>query len=86
MEVEKKKKKKKKKKKIKKKKKKKNVLRYCEGYCRMVFYMRGIPQCAEYLTAFDDLIDRCLAALLHDPDGALPELFFFFFFSLLYLV
>ena len=50
------------------------VLRYCEGYCRMVFYMRGIPQCAEYLTAFDDLIDRCLAALLHDPDGALPEL------------
>ena len=70
------------------------VLRYCEGYCRMVFYMRGIPQCAEYLTAFDDLIDRCLAALLHDPDGALPELaraqaalpvalgglFFFFFF------
>ena len=35
---------------------------------------RGIPQCAEYLTAFDDLIDRCLAALLHDPDGALPEL------------
>ena len=51
------------------------ILRFCEGFCKMVFYMRGIS-CVDlgegYLRDFDAEVDRCLATILHDEHGALP--------------
>ena len=53
------------------------ILRFCEGFCKMVFYMRGIS-CVDlgedYLRDFDAEVDKCLAAVLHDEHGKIPEL------------
>ena len=53
------------------------ILRFCEGFCKMVFYMRGIS-CVDlgedYLRDFDAEVDKCLATILHDEHGTIPEL------------
>ena len=50
------------------------VLRFCEGFCRMVFFMRSIrANTGRYLDAFDSAVDACLSAILRDDHGSLPE-------------
>ena len=51
------------------------LLRQCEGFARMVFYMRAIGHACthKYLSQYDKEVDAALAALFGDEDGGLPE-------------
>ena len=52
------------------------LLRQCEGFARMVFYMRAIGHACthQYLKEYDKEVDAALASLMGDTEGLLPEM------------